>query len=207
MTHFHTSLRDWNRGWCPKFATGLNMIIGCSSKIYEWPDCCQNDSPIRGSFCHKDNLITHILFELQLIMIFSPVAILGHHPLHSFFWIWSLSSRSKKLGTLLHYCLYKGDEMHSSIYVQFNGDLYFHILLPVISVVIFSYFFNKQNCWTEITQRKSFFEYDDFRPKISLLKNKYAKEKSRTFSSFSSSSTLFYQSWILFVYLLFEYFF
>ena len=65
--------------------------------------------------------------------------------------------------------------MHSSIYVQFNGDLYFHILLPVISVVIFSYFFNKQNCWTEInigTQRKSFFEYDDFRPKISLLKNK-----------------------------------
>ena len=30
------------------------------------------------------------------------------------------------------------------------------------------------------TRRKSFFEYDYFRPKISLLKNKYAKEKSVT---------------------------
>ena len=35
---------------------------------------CQNDSPIRGSFWQKDSLITHIFFELQPIMIFSPVA-------------------------------------------------------------------------------------------------------------------------------------
>ena len=42
---------------------------------------CQNDSPMRGSFWHKDSLITHILFELQPIMLFSPVANFGHHPL------------------------------------------------------------------------------------------------------------------------------
>ena len=36
---------------------------------------------MRGSFWHKDSLITHILFELQPIMIFSPVANFGHHPL------------------------------------------------------------------------------------------------------------------------------
>ena len=28
-----------------------------------------------------DSLITHILFELQPIMVFSPVANFGHHPL------------------------------------------------------------------------------------------------------------------------------
>ena len=42
---------------------------------------CQNDSPMRGSFWHKDSLITHIFFELLSIMIFSPVANFGHHPL------------------------------------------------------------------------------------------------------------------------------
>jgi hypothetical protein len=41
----------------------------------------QNDSSMRGSFWHKNSLITHILFELQPIMIFSPVANFGHHPL------------------------------------------------------------------------------------------------------------------------------
>ena len=35
---------------------------------------CQNNSPMRGSFWQKDSLITHILFELQLIIIFSTVA-------------------------------------------------------------------------------------------------------------------------------------
>ena len=34
---------------------------------------CQNDSHLGGSFWQKDSLITHILFELWLIMIFSPV--------------------------------------------------------------------------------------------------------------------------------------
>jgi hypothetical protein len=33
------------------------------------------------SFCQKDSLITHILFELWLIMIFSPVANFAQHPL------------------------------------------------------------------------------------------------------------------------------
>ena len=71
------------RGWCPKFATGLNIIIGCSSKSI-WVTrllFCQNDYPMRGSFWYKDSLITLILFELQPIMIFSPVANFGHHPL------------------------------------------------------------------------------------------------------------------------------
>ena len=42
----------------------------------------QNDSLVRGSFWHKDSLITHIVFELQPVMIFSPVANFGHHPLY-----------------------------------------------------------------------------------------------------------------------------
>ena len=36
---------------------------------------------MRGSFWRKDSLITHILFELQPIMVFSPVTNFGHHPL------------------------------------------------------------------------------------------------------------------------------
>ena len=76
--------RIWaDRGWCPKFATGLNIIIGCSSKSVWVPRLlfCQNDYPIRGSFWCKDSLITHLLFELQPIMILSSVANFGHHPL------------------------------------------------------------------------------------------------------------------------------
>ena len=42
---------------------------------------CQNDYSIRRSIWQKDSLITHILFELWLIMILSPVATFGHHPL------------------------------------------------------------------------------------------------------------------------------
>jgi hypothetical protein len=42
---------------------------------------CQNDSPMRGSFWLKENLITHILFELQPIIIFSPVANFGDQSL------------------------------------------------------------------------------------------------------------------------------
>ena len=72
--------------WLPKFATGLNMIKGCSSKSI-WVTrllFCQNDSPMRGSFWEKDSLITHILFELQPIFIFSPVANFGNQSLISF---------------------------------------------------------------------------------------------------------------------------
>ena len=71
------------RGWCTKFATGLNIIIGCSSKSM-WVIklfLCQNDPLMGESFWQNNSLITHILFELQSIMIFSPVANFGHHPL------------------------------------------------------------------------------------------------------------------------------
>ena len=59
------------------------MIIGCSSKSI-WVTrllFCQNDSPMRGSFWEKDSLITHILFELQPIFIFSPVTNFGNQSL------------------------------------------------------------------------------------------------------------------------------
>ena len=42
---------------------------------------CQNDPPMGESFWQKDILITILLFELCLFMIFSPVANLMHHPL------------------------------------------------------------------------------------------------------------------------------
>jgi hypothetical protein len=67
----------------PKICDWLNIIISHSSKSI-WVTIllfCQNDSPIRRSFWQKDSLITHILFELWLIMIFSPMANFGHHPL------------------------------------------------------------------------------------------------------------------------------
>ena len=42
----------------------------------------QNDSTMRGLSWQKDNLITHILFELQPIIRFSPVAVnFGDQPL------------------------------------------------------------------------------------------------------------------------------
>ena len=53
----------WYRGWCIKFATGLNIIIAIVPKVYEWSSFsfCQNDSLMGGI-----SLITHILFELCL---------------------------------------------------------------------------------------------------------------------------------------------
>ena len=48
---------------------------------------CQNDPPIQESFWQKDSLITCIIFELCLFLIFSPVANFGHHPL-CYFWCW-----------------------------------------------------------------------------------------------------------------------
>ena len=71
------------RGCCQNFATGLNIIISHSSKSI-WViklSICQNDPSISKSFWKKDSLITHILSELWLIMILSPVATFGHHPL------------------------------------------------------------------------------------------------------------------------------
>ena len=76
-----THLQTWD--WSPKFATGLNMIIGFSSKS-TWVTrllFCQNDSSMRESFWQKDSLITHILFELQPIINYSPVANFGNQSL------------------------------------------------------------------------------------------------------------------------------
>ena len=53
---------------------GINIIIRHSSKSIKAVKLsfCQNDSPIGESFWRKDSLITCILFELWLIIIFSP---------------------------------------------------------------------------------------------------------------------------------------
>ena len=59
------------------------MIIGCSSKTISVIKLsfCQNDPLMGESFWQNNSLVTHILFELQPIMIFSPVANFEHHPL------------------------------------------------------------------------------------------------------------------------------
>ena len=71
------------RSCCAKFATGLNIIIRHNSKSI-WViklSFCQNVSPMGGSFWQKDSLITHILFDLWLILIFSPVTIFAQQSL------------------------------------------------------------------------------------------------------------------------------
>ena len=47
---------------------------------------CQNDSLMGESFWQKDSLITHILFELWLILIFSPVEKFAQQSLRGFWW-------------------------------------------------------------------------------------------------------------------------
>ena len=67
------------RGWCPKFATGLKIIIGHSSRS-KWVTnllFCQNDSPIRTSFWQIDSLVTRILFELCQLWYLAQSEILG----------------------------------------------------------------------------------------------------------------------------------
>ena len=66
------------RHWSLKFATGLDMIIDCSSKSI-WViklSFCQNDP-----FCQNNSLVTHILFELCRIWYINPVANFVTHPL------------------------------------------------------------------------------------------------------------------------------
>ena len=73
------------RDWSPKFVTGLNIIIGCSSNSI-WvikPSFCQNDPLMGESFWQNNSLVTCILFELQPIIIFSPVANFGDQSLVS----------------------------------------------------------------------------------------------------------------------------
>ena len=43
---------------------------------------CQNDPQMGESFWQNNSLVTHIHFDLQPIMIFSPVANFGTHPLY-----------------------------------------------------------------------------------------------------------------------------
>jgi hypothetical protein len=88
------------RGWCSKFVTGLNTVIGCSSKSI-WViklSFCQNDPLIGESFWQNNSLVTQILFELQLIMLLSPVANFKHH--HLVFMYWTRNS----MNNLLSYC-------------------------------------------------------------------------------------------------------
>ena len=58
-----------------------NNIISHSLKL----SFSQNDPPMGGSFWKKDSLITTIVFEQWLIMLSSPVANFGNHPLLDFF--------------------------------------------------------------------------------------------------------------------------
>ena len=74
------------RDWSPKFATGLNMIIGCSSKSISLIKLSfrQNVSLMRKLFWQNNSLVTHILFELQPIILFSPVTNFGDQSLASY---------------------------------------------------------------------------------------------------------------------------
>ena len=82
-----TPLLKWkhtaNRGWVPKFATGLIHQIRHSSKIMKVIKLSfgQNDPPMRELFWQNNSLVTHILFELCSIWYISPVANFGTHPL------------------------------------------------------------------------------------------------------------------------------
>ena len=57
-------LSHQSRDWSPKFATGLNMMIGCSSKSI-WVTrllFCQNDSPMWGNHFGKRTVWSLIYF-------------------------------------------------------------------------------------------------------------------------------------------------
>ena len=66
------------RGWCIKFATGLNTKIGivqiaCIRVIKL--SSCQNDPPMGESFWQNNSLITFILFELSLFWYLAQLQI------------------------------------------------------------------------------------------------------------------------------------
>ena len=68
------------KDWCPKFATGLNTIIGCISKsiwVTKWL-FCQNYLLIGESFWQNNNLVTHIFFlKYSLLWYLAQSQILG----------------------------------------------------------------------------------------------------------------------------------
>ena len=81
--YYETSFKQhYNRGWCPKFAPGLNIKIGMVQKVYEWSNCpfAKKIPPLenhlaKGQFDHS------YTFWTMPILIFSPGANFGHHPL------------------------------------------------------------------------------------------------------------------------------
>ena len=96
---------SWNRGWSPKFATGLNVLIGIDQKIYEWPDVLLLKwCTLRGIILAKWQLSHSYTFwtmSKPIIVIFSPVANFGDHPLHMPLQL--LSRRTFFLGTINMY--------------------------------------------------------------------------------------------------------
>ena len=78
-----------SKGWCIKFATGLNIIDRHSSKsisvqtvfLPKW-------SPHGRIILAKEHLNHLFTFWIMSILVFSPVANLMHHFLHKI-WIWS----------------------------------------------------------------------------------------------------------------------
>ena len=68
--------------WSPQFATGLNIIIGIDQKIYEWLDCSfAKMTYSKGDHLAKGQLGHSYKFLTKPIMILSPVANFGDHPL------------------------------------------------------------------------------------------------------------------------------
>ena len=76
------------RGWFPKFATGPNIIIGCSSKsmwvikLSFW----QNDPLTRESFWENNSLVTHMLLELCLLWYSAQSTFFSGHTLFNRCW-------------------------------------------------------------------------------------------------------------------------
>ena len=74
----------WNRGWCPKFAPGLNIKIGIVQKKHEWWNCPYAKIMLLwGIFLAKGQLDHSCTFWTMTSVIFSPRANFGHHPLYA----------------------------------------------------------------------------------------------------------------------------
>ena len=74
------------KGWFPKFATGLNIIISHSLKSIKVIELSfsQKDSLWEDHFGKRTAWLLPYFFEKWLIMIFSPVANFGNDPLLTF---------------------------------------------------------------------------------------------------------------------------
>ena len=78
----HFYINSYSRGWCPKFAPGLNIIIDIVQKVFEWSSC-----PFAKKIPHWRIILAKRQFDhwytfwTMPILIFSPGANFGHHPL------------------------------------------------------------------------------------------------------------------------------